>query len=175
MTGKKAVGVAQVFIFIVAAITFGIIAIFGYKVVLDFLEKGEQVEFIQFKTDLESSVKKIYTEYGSVRPKTFHVPLQYHKICFVDLDTPYPEGTGCSFDAYGCDVWRDVGDQGYDAADENVFLIPPATTKIKVYKLKVEGDSGFFCTDIDRGTFKLRLKGLGDRTEIMEVREHESS
>jgi hypothetical protein len=182
MNNKKAMGIAQVFIFIVAAITFAIIAIFGYKMVTDFIDKGEQVEFIQFKTELESSVKKIYTEFGAVRTKTFHTPLQYEQICFVDLDTAYPTGTGCTFDAYGCDVWQDAwqdaegsSEQGFIASDENVFLIPPAPAKIKVYRLEIEGEIGFFCTNITLGRFTLRLEGLGDKTKIINVRDQGES
>ena len=64
---KKAMGVGEVFVYIIAALTFALIMIFGYKAINQFLEKGQQVEFVQFKTELESSVKNIYSEYGSVR------------------------------------------------------------------------------------------------------------
>ena len=71
--GKKAMGVGQVFIFIVAAITFALIMIFGYKAISGFVSTGEDVAFVQFKTDLENSVRKIYTEYGAVRIESFSV------------------------------------------------------------------------------------------------------
>ena len=52
-------GIGQVFVFITAAITFAFILIFGYSAVSDFLEKGETVEFYQFKNTIESSVKAL--------------------------------------------------------------------------------------------------------------------
>jgi len=61
--GKKGIGVGQVFIFIVAALSFALILIFGYRAIAGFLNSGEEVAFVQFKTSLESSIKKIYTEF----------------------------------------------------------------------------------------------------------------
>ncbi len=159
---RQGMAVGMVFVFIVAGLTFALIAVFGYGIITDFLEKGEQVEFIQFKTELESAVKKIYTEYGAIRTVTFHLPLKYERICFVDLDTQYD--SSCTFDPYGCDVWKDA--QGYEQADENVFLTPPAPAKIKVYKVDI--DDGSFCLPVVDGSFTLRLEGRGDRTGLRE-------
>ena len=46
---KKAMGVGQVFVFIIAALSFALIMIFGYKAIGDFLPQGEKVQFYQFK------------------------------------------------------------------------------------------------------------------------------
>lgn len=162
---KKGMGVEMVFVFIVAAITFALIMIFGYKSITDFMGKGEQVEFYQFKSYLETSVKKIYTEYGSVRIESFNLPMKYEKICFVELDKPYPGEENCDFDAYGCDVWKDAGGS-YEGADENVFLRPAGLEKIKVYRIDIERGEGFLCLPINKGRFKLRLEGMGDRTKV---------
>ena len=106
---RKAAGVGMVFIFIVAAITFAVIMIFGYKSINDFMQKGEKVEFYQFKADLEKSVKQIYTEYGSVRVSTFSLPTKYSRICFVDLDKKY-NSEFCKVDPIACDFWKDAGE-----------------------------------------------------------------
>mgnify|MGYP005629217997 FL=1 len=47
--GKKGMGIGQVFAFIVAGLTFAFVLIFGYGAIADFLDKGETVEFLQFK------------------------------------------------------------------------------------------------------------------------------
>jgi len=47
---KKALGVGQVFVFIIAALSFALIMIFGYKAIGDFLTPGEKAQFYQFKT-----------------------------------------------------------------------------------------------------------------------------
>lgn len=165
---KKAIVIGQVFIFIIAAITFALIMIFGYGAISDFIEKGETVEFYQFKSDLETSIKKIYTEYGSVREKTFVLPTKYEQICFVDLSkVSPPDCTDKLNDVYACDVWDTAGGS-YDGADENVFLDPIAPVKIKVFKISMGSDS--LCLKVDKGRFKLRLEGKGDRTHLSEVK-----
>lgn len=171
-------GVGQVFVFIIAALTFAMIMIFGYKMISQFLQRGEQVQFYQFKTDLETSIKRIYSEFGAVRVTRFQLPPQYTKICFVDLDTD-PASLEedalqrlCVQDPIACAVWQNAwgapagsGGGGYDAADENVFLTPIAPVKIKVYHLSILPD-GYLCLPIERGQFSLLLEGQGDSTRL---------
>lgn len=169
---KKGIGVGQVFIFIIAALTFALILIFGYRAITGFLKSGEDVAFVQFKTGLESSVKKLYTEFGSVRVEQYTTPLDYSQICFVDMDAPYDQDL-CIFDQAACTVWQSALDSGngYEGADENVFLTPPAPVKIKVYKISVEEQNGknFLCIPIKQGTFSIVMEGRGDKTLLSMV------
>lgn len=162
---KKGLGVGEVFIFIVAAITFALIIIFGYKAISGFLQSGEDVAFVQFKTSLESSIKKIYTEYGSVRIEKYDVPAKYTQICFVNLDAEYDKEL-CEYNQIACSLWEDS--KGYDSVDENVFLKPTAPVKIKVHDISVDEEEGkdFLCIPIVKGIFTLGLEGKGDRTEL---------
>jgi hypothetical protein len=178
--GKKGLGIAQAFVFIVAAITFVFIMIFGTKMVLGIIGKGDKVQFAQFETDLSSSVRKMYSQYGSVRTETFRLPGAYEQICFVDLDKNPATLDGeldalCSFDVLACDVWEgawssdDPDKQGYSAADQNVFLTPSpeGTAQMKIYQIQVGGEyTGFLCENLPKGKFSLRLEGKGDSTQI---------
>ncbi len=177
---KKAMGVGQVFVFIIAAITFSLIMIFGYRTISNFLINAEKVEFVKFKTDLESSVQKIYTEYGAVRIKQFQVPGKYEQICFVDMDTPSsPKEMAdlCTKDALACSVWQDAQTKddngkikGYNGVEQNVFLKPTSSTPLKVFRISLSDSDGnplgFLCQDIHQSTFRIVLEGRGDRTEI---------
>ncbi|HLC88644.1 MAG TPA: hypothetical protein VJG49_01275 [Candidatus Nanoarchaeia archaeon] len=169
---KKGLGVGQVFIFIVAAISFALILIFGYKAITGFLKSGEDVAFVQFKTGLESSIKKIYTEFGSVRVERYLTPLTYSQICFVDMDKPYDPEL-CYFDQIACSVWQGTFEagKGYEGVDENVFLTPPAPVKIKVYRVSVEEENGknFLCLPIKQGAFSVVMEGRGDKTLLSVV------
>ncbi len=158
---KRALGVGQVFIFIIAALTFAVIMVFGYRAIADFLQHGEKVQLYQFQTDLENSIQRIYSEYGSVRVEQFHTPGNYEQVCFVDLDAPFQEEL-CRFDQYACEVWKDAG--SYEVMDENVFLKPPAPLKIKVAMISLAHD--FLCLPLDRGVFSVTLEGKGDRTSL---------
>ncbi len=188
---KKGIGVGQVFIYIVAAISFALIMIFGYKAINSFLQSGEQVQLVQFKTDLESSIKKIYTEYGSVRTEKYRIPGAFEQVCLVNMEYPAtPEDVDalCKENVYACDTWKQaiVAQQkyeanpaanpkdGYDSVDENVFLTPQGLTQLKVYRISIgdydvdgnEINKGFLCEDIKKGSFSLVLEGKGDHTQI---------
>ena len=166
-------GIAQVFIFIVAGITFAVIMIFGYSTISDFLSTGEKVQFTQFKGNLENSVKTIYSQYGSVRVKKFSIPTKYSQICIVDLDYDFTDSEYnqlCKFSRAACDSWKTAKEEGgYDKVNGNVFL-KPISPDIKVFKLKVvdenEESKGFICEKIVQGSFSLVLEGKGDHTEI---------
>jgi hypothetical protein len=172
---KKGMGIGQVFIFIVAAITFALIMIFGYKTVSDFIDSGNEVAFVQFKTDLEKTVKKIYTEYGSIRIENYNIPGNFEQICFVDMDYNY-DGEElqelCDFDQAACDIWEQAKKEGgYGSVDQNVFLKPQAKVPIKVYEISVYDEKigeniGFLCEKIHGGTFSVVLEGKGDKTEV---------
>ncbi len=174
---KRGVGVEQVFIFIVVAITFGLIVIFGYNAIADFLVKGKQVEFVQFKTDLEAAVKRLSTEYGSVRVEEFYLPADYRQICFVDMDyppSPDEQEQLCQNDQLACQVWKQAqqapeeqeeGKPGSAGVDENVFLKPAALVPIKVSLIHL-GSPGFLCQKISDGRFTLRLEGKGSYTQV---------
>lgn len=174
--GKKGLGIAQAFIFIVVALTFAMIMIFGFKAVQDFLDKGEKVLFLQFKNDLENSVKEIYTNYGAVRFKDFRIPGKYEKICFVNMDIkPTEKDLEELFkeDFYASEIWKEAWSrddvQGIDVVDENVFLSPKLDTiQMKIHKIKIFGEKneGFLCTKIEKGAFTLVLEGKGDSTEL---------
>jgi hypothetical protein len=186
--GKKGLGIGQVFVFIVAAITFSLIMIFGYKSITGFIKSGEDVQFVQFKTSLDTSIKKIYTEYEAFRIEKYSLPGEYEKICFIDLNYP-PEKIRdemlmlCNNDSLACSVWEEVLEpqeeerrelSGYERVDENVFLTPSSPVKIKVHTVSLvkqdeEGEyvaAGFLCVPIQRGGFSLALEGRGDRTEL---------
>ena len=168
--GKKGMGVSQVFIFIIAAITFALIMIFGYQSVTDFIKSGEDVSFVQFKTGLENNIKKIYTEYGSVRIKDFTLPQKYEQICFVNMDAD-DDPELCEYDQVACSVWQDIQEfdpkERYKKAEENVFLKPVAPVKIKVYKIMIDyEDKDYLCLPIANGAFELYMEGKGDKTSL---------
>ena len=161
LTLKKGMAIGEVFVFIVAALTFALIMIFGYKAITDFLKKGEQVQFSQFKNDLDNSIRRIYTEFGAVRIEKFQTPTRYEQICFVDMDTPFNSGI-CPFDQTACDVWENS--DGYESVEENVFLKPTAPVTIKVGRIKME--KGFLCIPLVDGLFELVMEGGGDHTSL---------
>ncbi|HLD00854.1 MAG TPA: hypothetical protein VJC39_03860 [Candidatus Nanoarchaeia archaeon] len=192
---KQGIGIGETFIFMLAAITFGAIIIFGYIEITKFQEKGEIIELVQFKTNLENDVKKIYPQFQAVRFRDYYPPVYFQQVCFVDLDIDptLPENKQqyaelCKLDPYACDVWseawknKELAAEGYSlelknkwgylAAGENVFLSPPSSgqVQIKVYHISLEDSSGnkvsYLCQSILGGKFSLMLEGMGTKTKI---------
>lgn len=179
MKSKQAMGIGQVFIFIVAAITFAVIMIFGYKAVSEFLQRGENVAFVQFKTDMEGDIKQIYTEYGAIRVEKYYPPGGIEQVCFVNMDhkPSSPEMLAlCEKDQYACDVWESAWERadkkGHEAVDQNVFVtpLPENAPAIKTYRIAIAAQEfQFLCLDVVAGTFSLVLEGKGDHTELSKV------
>ncbi len=158
--------------------------IFGYKAIAGFLESGEEVEFVQFKNNLELAVKTIYTEYGSVRISEFNLPPRFQQICFVDMNYPFTKEEELelkSKDLTAYDTLKEAQKgrvdtdgnliKGYEAVDQNVFLKPQAAVPIKVYLISIYNEKedkqeGFICPPLNKGSFSLVLEGKGDHTEL---------
>ena len=79
---KKGIA-GQVFIYIIALFLVAFIMIYGYKAIKTLTTKTDQITFLKFKTDLESAVGSISSDYGSVERKTFFIGDKYKKACFV--------------------------------------------------------------------------------------------
>ena len=176
MRFTKGLAIGQVFIYVLVALTFSVIMIFGYKSITEFVQRGEEVQFYQFKTDLESSIQRIYTEYKSVRESTFYVPARYTRICFVDVSKD-PDDRLQAEDPLAFNAWKTVNADAttrsldsYNIATENVFLTPPASDKIKVHQISIASSvpsaPGFLCKEIKNGAFTLTMEGKGDKTQL---------
>ena len=165
INSKKGLAIGQVFVFIVAAITFAVIMIFGFRAITDFLNTGEDVSFVQFKTSLEKEVKQIYTEYGSARIVQFYPPTEDEQICFVNMGADY-DAELCNKDPIACSVWKDS--EGYGSVEENVFLRPVAPVKLKIYEIEINNTGkNYLCLPIVNGVFDLYMEGRGDHTLLM--------
>ncbi|MDP3640130.1 MAG: hypothetical protein Q8R53_02925 [Nanoarchaeota archaeon] len=111
-SNRRGMVFGMVFVYILVGITFALVLIFGYQAISGFLQSSEEVAFVQFKTDLENSIKRLSTEYGSVRFEEYTTPLGYERICFVDLgyaNISVELDALCFDDQYACAVWIVAG------------------------------------------------------------------
>ncbi len=173
--------IGQVFVYILAAVTFVLITLFGYNAIQGFVANSESVEFLSFKSELERSVKDVYTEYGAVRQENYNLPPSYREVCFVNLEASFAQGDInelCSHNALACSVASELlsnpSDAGYGKFDQNVFLSPTAPYALKIYRFTLcqgecEGVGDFLpylCVPVSGGRVSLVLEGKGDHTEI---------
>ena len=164
---KKGQIIGQAFIFILAAILFSLILLFGYRAIARIGETQSEIELIDFRGTLSSAVGKIRLDYGSVKKYAMNLPRDFKEMCFVDLEQmrnpaifgPFKDSRPLMADS--------VESGNFDPAnDQNVFTVPIAKTPIRIGAIAVEGTSGYLCIPNKGGTINLRLEGKGDKTGI---------
>jgi len=105
----------QIFVYIMAIIIVSALLLFGYKAIKTFTDKSEDVALLQLKKGLESTVKSISLDYGSVSVKKYSLPSGIKKVCFVHS---FPEMPRLSSTSYPL-----IEDSVNSKVDKNVFLL----------------------------------------------------
>ncbi len=157
MVSRKSQIHSQIFIYILSIILVAIIFFYGYKAIDYFINRADEVSDVKFRTDLESAIRIISPDYGSVKRMEFILPNRYSEICFVDSDV---DSSAEIPEAHI--MVRDMVDSG---VKENAFFM---TDKIEdsVYVGNIEVEDDYICIKALQGRLRLELKGLGDRAEI---------
>ena len=163
---KKAQIIGQAFIFILAAILFSLILLYGYKAISRIGETQSEVELVEFRDSLSTVVNQIRQDYGSVKKYALKIPSDYKEICFVDLKLLSSPGGIQKLEAIRIarPLIADVIESG---SNQNVFTKPVAKTPLKIGDVDL-GEQGIFCVENTGGITTLRLEGLGDKAGISE-------
>lgn len=149
----KAQMIGQIFIYILAVVMVAFILLYGYSAIKTFKDRAEQVAFIKFKTDLESTVKSVSFDYGTVKKAEFLVPSGYKEVCFIDLNKPtIPDDPV-------------IEDSVKSGVEKNVFLVAQvAEESFYVGNITVKDP----CMAVKGGKIKIRLEGKGNYAAISE-------
>ncbi|MFH0979043.1 MAG: hypothetical protein V1837_07130 [Candidatus Woesearchaeota archaeon] len=164
---RKSQIIGQVFIYSMAAITFGLILLFGYKAVSNLTNQGKSVSLLQLRNDVQTAINSIGSS-ADVEKAVLRIPSGYSKICFLGnvsdvekLQTCLCDSNYCGskqdFNPVICNAWK-------SSARQNVFLYPMADVQIVVGKLDLI--DRYLCVPVKQGKVELRLQGLGDATRI---------
>lgn len=161
---KKGQIQGQVFIYILTLIITAAILLYGYNAIKGLNENAEQVEFIQFKEDLEKDFKTISSDYGSVKTKTYSVPSKVKEICF------YRIGNGPVHPSLPEDINPWIADSIADT-DNNVFLVMGNVIEpMELSRIEIDDDDiSLLCIPISSSRLKLRLEGLGDGVSVKQT------
>lgn len=174
MKKNKRAQAQQLIIQLLGIVVVTMILIFGYRSVKTLGEQGEQVTFIQLKSQLRNSIETISADYGSKSIKKLNVPGKFKEICFGERmqDT---DGAPGNVPAIYSQV---IGDSLRDNTPKNVFLYPTGVESFWVGRLDVDNNfpstakipgndfPNFFCLPIKGGKVEVLLEGKGDRTVI---------
>lgn len=154
----------QVFIYIMAVIVIGSIALIGYKAVSTITEKACQAEKASFKTDMLGLIEKWNSD-SSVWPVTLKAPCEYNTVCFVDaLDVSEKN----SIDECTNSLIRNSVKTGNM---QNIFVISNSATIPIGYSDLVSLNStykekGCLCIKQRNKNFYITFYGHGSSTEI---------
>lgn len=162
--------IGQAFIFILAAILFSLILLFGYRAISRIGETQSEVELIEFKDGLSSAVGKVRLDYGSVKKYSLKIPDMFKEVCLIDLAFMTGLQGGKKLEALK-NVKPLIVDAIEAGTDQNVFTNPFSKTPITIGAIetgnaKEFGYPAYMCIKNTGVVIDLRLEGLGDRTRI---------
>jgi len=156
---KRSQIIGQIFIYIVAIVLISFILVYGYKAIKMFQDKESRISYLQFKTDLQSGVRTIASDYGTVKTLKFQVPSGYRTVCFVRSYPELPTLSNPDYPLIVNNVNSDVGD--------NVFLVnDDMEESFSAGKIEVGDGEDMLCLDVFSGTLKLRIEGRGNRARL---------
>jgi len=163
---KKAQIHAQIFIYVVAIVLFSFIMLYGYNAIRGFKEKSEQINFIKFKTDLTSTIKRVAPDYGTLKREELFIGGVYQDVCFVQS---YKQQENTAVILNGISTSPDynalIEDSFQAGTDKNVFLITNTLQEsFDVGPINMSG--GYICAPVLNGKVKIQFGGRGDHAFI---------
>ena len=165
---KKGQIAGQVFVYILAALIFGAVFLFGYRAIDAFLEKQEEVVITEMNSNLRNSIQRIAPS-SDIEVSRIRIPEQFKRVCFIDLrinlatdstaraSTPVCNRNHEDYYPLACLSWQ-------DNISQNVFFDP--MTEIALDVGPIELQDGSMCVGVQQGAISLKLQGKGDRTRI---------
>ena len=191
---RKAQMTGQIFIYILSIVVVSLILLYGYNAIKNFGKRSEEVDFVRFKTQLESFSRQLAgAGSGSVKISEFKIPGRYTEVCFVDSYNELSAvdkgitcicndaDPGCSGRkrTIACDSWQTTN-------VSNVFLTPMSDSVINMGYITVDGDGDgledpyvdpvrgtcgsadcwHFCVPILNSKIRLRIEGKGNHVFV---------
>ena len=156
---KRGQIIGQVFIYIMAVIVIGAIALIGYNAIKGTMNKSCQVEQLTFKSYLEQMIER-YSSFGDVKKESLAAPCSYQTVCFVDAD---------SIDAKtpnSCPTNKIISNSVQDGVKTNIFVVSGSSTLPIGYSNLIKTTPACLCIKAVNNNFQLVFRGQGSKTEI---------
>ncbi len=165
-TRKKGQIAGQIFIYILAIMVIGAIALVGYKAINTLTTKACQAEKATFNNNMESMIES-HNSYNSVETVNIKVPCDYETICFVDALVD-PTGKCDDNTIIQNSIQSDSG------AKQNIFVTSKDRTIPIGYsdlisidpKTTINEDQNCLCIKQRNSKFYIKFKGTGSNTLI---------
>ena len=181
---RSAQAQTQIFMYVLGAIVFVMVLIYGYKSISEIKDKGQLVEILRARNDLDSKVKALRTEYQTVRYHTLLLPPTFTKVCFIDSVKAESLGsTDTGFDDIATESPAAAavvdGSTSTSRIEQNVFLTPAPSGTPEFYISNMRIFSGastqdissvtgpyWFCMPTQQGRIELKMTGLGKYVRV---------
>jgi hypothetical protein len=162
---KKGQIAGQIFIYILAVMVIGGMALVGYSAIKGLTDKACSAEKATFNNNLNSKIEKDMS-FGSVTPENLNAPCDYDQICFVE--TSVVETTqNPSFSCPNQIIYDSVLTNGIE---QNIFVISDKSTIPIGYSDIISfnsTDTGkCLCIEQRNHKFFMTFKGQGSTTQI---------
>lgn len=159
----------QIFIYMLAVIVIGGIALVGYKAIDTITTKVCQAEKATFNNDIESLIEGAIS-YGSVNKKSIKAPCgEYDTICFVATSEIL---NGPETRALNCPESRIIEDSVDNGIEQNIFVLSNKRTIPIAYSdiisLNSTYESKCLCIKQRSGKFNIVFSGKGSSVELRE-------
>lgn len=150
----------QVIVYVLAIVIFAMVLIFGYKAIVNLRQQTDQASYLSFQKSLESDIKSIYFDYGSIKKESYSVR-GYKQVCFADLgeDLKPP----ISSNPENPIVLNSIDSK----VKKNVFLVNGNVDSFYIEKIWLGNPSDIsyknpLCVDVINGKLNIQLTGQGD-------------
>lgn len=156
----------QIFIYIMAVIVIGAIALVGYNAISKVLTKSCDAEKAVFKSNIEELIEK-YTSYGSVNKKTIKAPCEYDTICFVDSSVSKIGAPSADKTNFDCEN-KLIKDSVQSRSETNIFVKSNDRTIPVGYSdlISLSNKMRCLCIESKNSNFYMTFNGKGSSAEI---------
>ncbi|MBN2567190.1 hypothetical protein JXB02_03855 [Candidatus Woesearchaeota archaeon] len=84
-TKRRAQVQGQVIVYVLSLVVVSLILLYGYNAIRSFRDRAEDVETVQFRTEIQAAVKSLSADTGTFRKMEFFVPETIDEVCFADI------------------------------------------------------------------------------------------
>ena len=170
MRKKGQMMVGQIFIYIASILIIGFLLVFGYQTLAGFKKQGEQVSYVKFRTDMQSFVKAVKNDFGTVRIRDILAPDRAKEVCFVDsrLTDDSITWTGSIKPVVPSGIDPIIADSIDFDIQNNVFF--PGTNIQPFNGGVIQVNEGVLCLAVSATTLKIELEGKGNRALVKKPR-----
>lgn len=160
-TRTKAQISSQVFIYILAAVIIGLIAIVGFRAINTIIQTGKKINIDSFQNDFVSSVATTARQYGSVKKFEFTLSDNFEEICFLDSMN---ENEKFAFSiSKVTNTW--IKDSVENDVRMNVFLLNEKEILSSFYVEKLDVRDDYLCIK-NTGKMEVWMKGTGKTADL---------